>query len=102
MTRTYPVLLLLALLTNLTLAPLDSRLCVIAGRDFAFPPPNRVREEDGCGPLEDEEAAEPSGGEDAARTPVIGIGIGGLAGIWKEKYDMSRLFKVTYPTTITP
>ena len=85
MTRTYPVLLLLALLTNLTLAPLDSRLCVIAGRDLAFPPwpwPNRVREEDGCGrPLEDEDEAaeEPSGGEDAARTPVIGIG--GLAGI---------------------
>ena len=84
-THTYSVLLLLALLTNLTLAPLDSRLCVIAGRDFAaFPPPwpwpNRVREEDGCGPLEeDDEAADPSGGEDAARTPVIGIG--GLAGI---------------------
>ena len=84
MTHTYPVLLLLALLTNLTLAPLDSRLCVIAGRDLAFPPPNRVREEDGCGPLEDDDEAaeEPSGGEDAARTPVIGIG--GLAGIWKE------------------
>ena len=81
----YPVLLLRTLLTNLTLAPLDSRLCVIT----AFlpptppPPPHFIREDDEGGPVEQEDAvdgAEVSGGDDAALADV-GIGIGGLAGI---------------------
>ena len=77
----YPVLLLLTLLTNLTLAPLDSRLCVIIG----FPFPRFIREDDDGGPVEHEDAAvdgaEASGGDDAALADV-GMGIGGLAGIW--------------------
>ena len=77
------MLLLLTLLTNLTLAPLDSRLCVIIG--FPFPPPHLIREDDDGGPVEHEDAAvdgaEASGGDDAALADV-GMGIGGLAGIW--------------------
>ena len=81
------MLLLLALLTNLTLAPLDSRLCVIP---FFPPPPPHFKEDDGAGGPhpELEEGAEVSGGDDAAR--VIGMGIGGLAGIWNVR--MSTLF----------
>ena len=74
---TYPVLLLRTLLTNLTLAPLDSRLCVIG-----FPPPPHFSEddEDGGGGAPEFEDVDPSGGDDAALVDD-GMGIGGLAGI---------------------